>query len=294
VSDVALLGMPELPEVETIRRDLARVLIGQKVVDFKADKPRLLRSPLKLYKIKLVGATILSVKRRAKLLLFELSSDYVLIIHLKMTGQLVWRSQVGKVRSGGHPIQGVDQVPNKFTYITLKLSSGGKLFFNDVRQFGYWQLIPKRDLLRQLQHYGPEPLARNFSLNEFSRRLGRHANTTIKSALLNQTVVAGLGNIYVDETLFAARVRPIRKVSSLKNKETMAIHQAIIKILKKAVAARGTSFNTYVDAKGRSGSYWRVRYVYGRPGQKCLKCGQVIKRTIIAGRGTHYCASCQK
>lgn len=286
--------MPELPEVETIKRDLAKVLLGQKITFFKVTKPKLLRNPRKTFIDKLVGSYITSVKRRAKLLLIGLSSGYNLAIHLKMTGQLVWRPRVGKIRTDGHPITGVVQVPNKFTYITLKFSNGSWLYFNDVRQFGYWQLIPDDKLINQLQTYGPEPLSASFRVADFKQRLMRHPKANIKAVLLNQAVVAGLGNIYVDESLFVARVRPSRRVVSLKQSEIVAIWQAIKKVIKKAVKARGTSFNTYIDAAGKTGSYWQKRYVYGRANLKCWRCRQMIKKTVLVGRGTHYCASCQK
>ena len=285
--------MPELPEVETIRRDLARVLKGRRIVGFKIVKLRLLRNSPPLFRRGLTGATILSVGRRAKLLLLELSSGYVLAIHLKMTGQLVWRSPSGQARSGGHPIMGVAAVPNKFTYITINLSDGAKLYFNDVRQFGYWQLIPKQEMFQHTHHYGPEPLSADFSSKELAARLAKHRRTSIKAALLNQTVVAGLGNIYADESLFMAKLRPQRRVATLKPQELSRLRRAIQSVLKKAVGSRGTSFNTYVDALGRSGTYWQSRLVYGRAGEPCLICRTTIKRVVAVGRGTHYCAHCQ-
>jgi len=267
--------MPELPEVETIRRDLARVLKGRRIVGFKIVKLRLLRNSPPLFRRGLTGATILSVGRRAKLLLLELSSPS------------------GQARSGGHPIMGVAAVPNKFTYITINLSDGAKLYFNDVRQFGYWQLIPKQEMFQHTHHYGPEPLSAGFSLKELTARLAKHRRTSVKAALLNQTVVAGLGNIYVDESLFVAKLRPSRRVATLKPQELSRLRRAIQSVLKKAVGARGTSFNTYVDALGRSGTYWQSRLVYGRAGESCLICRTAIKRTVTAGRGTYYCAHCQ-
>lgn len=286
--------MPELPEVETIKNDLVKVLVGRHIIGFKCLKPRLLKNSVSLFKDKLLKAKIISVNRRAKLILIELSTGYFLIIHLKMTGQLVWQSTAGRVRGGGHPITTVSRVPNKYTYIILSLSGGAKLYFNDVRQFGYWQLIKKSDIDKHLKQYGPEPLSREFSFSKFRDNLLRHSKTNIKAALLNQTVIAGLGNIYVDESLFVAKIRPPRLVRSLKVNELQALHLAIIKVLKKAVSARGTSFNTYIDTLGRSGSYWRSRFVYGRTNELCLVCGRSIKKITLSGRGTHYCAFCQR
>lgn len=284
--------MPELPEVETIRRDLASVLKGQRISDLIVKQSTLLHNPLALFRRYLVGAKILSVKRRAKLLLFELSSGYWLVVHLKMTGQLVWRPKRGRWRVGGHPIGGVSEVPNKYTYITLK-TPHGSLYFNDVRKFGYWQLIPKSNLSHYLQAYGPEPLSVKFKWRNLAERLLSHKRLTIKAALLNQTVVAGLGNIYTDESLFVARLNPKRLVASLKPVELKRLCRAIVMVLKKALSARGTSFNTYVDSLGQRGHYWQQRFVYGRRGELCRRCQRPIKKMILAGRGTHYCAFCQ-
>lgn len=285
--------MPELPEVETICRDLSRVLISRLVVNIEVKKLGLLRNPLATFKRYLVGATILSINRRAKLILIKLSSQYVLAIHLKMTGQLVWKSPKGGLKVGGHPIINTYDVPNKFTYIIVCLSDGSKLYFNDIRQFGYWQLIKSDELNSHLRHYGPEPLGVAFTFEVFNSNLHKHNKAPIKTILLNQTVVAGLGNIYVDECLYVSKVRPTRRVGSLKENEIKNIYKAIKQVLSKAVKARGTSFNTYVDALGKSGSYWNKRLVYGRSGEKCRICAQIIKKITVSGRGTHYCANCQ-
>lgn len=285
--------MPELPEVETIKRDLSRVLSGRKIVSLEVRKPKLFRNSLSFAKSKLIKAEINSVNRRAKLLLLEISTGYVLAIHLKMTGQLVWQSAAGKVKSGGHPIINVNKVPNKFTYITLTFSDRSKLYFNDIRQFGYWQLIERAQIDQHFENYGPEPLTPNFSLSGLIDSMGKHRRAPIKSILLNQQVVAGLGNIYVDESLHIAGVRPTRRGATIKPKEAKKIHEAIKLVLIKAVKARGTSFSTYIDALGKSGNYWHLRLVYGREGERCFKCGNFIKKIKLAGRGTHYCAFCQ-
>ncbi len=285
--------MPELPEVETIKRDLASVLVNQRINYFKVNKPKLLRNKLIFFNHYLLGAKILSVKRRAKLLLIELSSGYYLIIHLKMTGQLVWRGRAGGVKSGGHPIVGVSKVPNKYTYITLGLLNGSKLFYNDVRQFGYWQLVNQQEIELWLSKYGPEPLSSSFTLSRFIKILKKRSRSKIKSVLLDQKVVAGLGNIYVDESLFLARIKPDRQVAELKLQQLRNLHRSIKQVLRRAIMARGTSFSNYVDALGKNGSYWQNRYVYGRTDEPCRRCGRAINKTIIAGRGTHYCAQCQ-
>lgn len=307
--------MPELPEVETVRRDLARVLQGRRVTGFLVRKPNLLKSPRALFGRKFVGATIVKVGRRAKLLYLELSSGYTLLLHLKMTGQLVWARKARFTRHeinadarrrglprgergglyvvGGHPISGVLGVPNRFTYITVRLSDGAKLYFNDVRQFGYWRLVRSLALPEALAHFGPEPLSREFTLDLFRAQLARRRRTSIKAALLDQTVVAGIGNIYADESLFVAKLKPSRRVTKLTRAETQQLYHAIRRVLSTAVKARGTSFNSYVDGLGRSGTYWERRLVYGRKGEPCPRCKRPIQKTVVAGRGTHFCSRCQ-
>ena len=285
--------MPELPEVETIRHDLARVLVGRRVTSLLVRKANLLESPRQLFRRKLVGARVTAVGRRAKLLYLKLSSGYTLLLHLKMTGQLVWQSPEGALKVGGHPISGVLGVPNRFTYITVKLSDKATLYFNDVRQFGYWKLVPTPELLSALKHFGPEPLSSTFTLEQFKTSLARRTRTSIKAALLDQTVVAGIGNIYADESLFTAKLKPSRKVVALRATEVKKLYHAIRKVLQTAVKARGTSFNSYVDGLGRSGTYWERRLVYGRKGEPCPRCKRPIQKTVVAGRGTHYCSYCQ-
>lgn len=287
--------MPELPEVETIRRDLARVLRGRTVRAFQVRKPKLLRgASAQLFRRRVVGARILAVARRAKQLVLTLSSGYTLLVHLKMTGQLVLASPARALKVGGHPIVGVHGVPNRYTYVTLRLAGGGALYFNDVRQFGYWRLVPTPELPRVFSKIGPEPLSDEFTLSRFSASLARRRRTSIKAALLDQSVVAGIGNIYADESLFAARLKPSRRVMTLRAVEVATLWRSIRQVLRRAVAARGTSFNSYVDGLGRAGTYWDKRLVYGRRGESCPRCGRTIVRTVVAGRGTHYCKHCQR
>ncbi len=289
-----LLIMPELPEVETIKNDLVPVLTRKRIVAWQVVKPRLVRGKRKDFDRYLVGATIKSVNRRAKLLCLELSSGYTLLIHLKMTGQLVWRSKIGKLVVGGHPIAGVAGVPNKHTYITLKISDGAHLYFNDVRQFGYWQLVSTEQLSAHFKNIGVEPLSRLFTVDYLRSQLKRRRRATIKAVVLNQSAIAGIGNIYADESLFIARILPSRRAGDVKLVEIKSLHQAIKNILTKSIRARGTSFNSFVDGLGRTGTYWDKRLVYGRKGEPCPKCGLLIQKTVVAGRGTHFCARCQK
>lgn len=286
--------MPELPEVETIKQDL-KPLVGLKISKFIVRRKSLLRGgSLSFFEKKLHGARVINLSRRAKVLVITLSTGYSLMIHLKMTGQLVMVEKSGGYKMGGHPIVGVKTVPNKFTHIELHLLGGVKLYFNDVRRFGYWQIVSKDKLAGILNKYGPEPLAKDFTFNSLVTNLDRRAKTTIKAALLDQKTVAGLGNIYVDESLFKADIRPMRRVGTLTQTEIKKLRHAIKQILALGVKARGTSFDSYVDGRGQVGNYWSKRLVYGRDGQLCKRCKNVIIKTKVAGRGTHYCPICQK
>lgn len=286
--------MPELPEVETIRRDLARVLPGLHVKRVVVRKPKLVQGSRANFTKAFKRARVVGVERRAKQLILLLSTGYAVLVHLKMTGQLVWKAKQGKLTVGGHPIAGVHDVPNKYTYVTAEFSNGSALYFNDVRQFGYWKAMPLAELEKHHAHLGPEPLTKDFTLAGLRAALVRRKRTSIKAALLDQTVVAGIGNIYADDSLFAARIKPAKKVSQLTQADVAILYSSIRKVLAKAVKARGTSFNSYRDGLGRKGTYWEQRLAYGRAGEPCPRCGTLFKKTVVAQRGTTYCPKCQK
>ncbi len=285
--------MPELPEVETIKKDLRKNITGRTIKSIRIFNKSTLRDWPANYRRMFIGQKIKSVDRRAKLILFFLSQGDVWVVHLKMTGQIVLKSRLGLL-SGGHPIVGVDNVPNKFTRLMIELSGGLNIYFNDVRKFGYWQFIRQKRLPVLLNKYGPEPLGPSLTTKKLAGNLSRRLKSTIKAALLDQSIVAGLGNIYVDETLFLAGLRPERRVASLKQADFIKLTKSIKVILKKSLIARGTSFSNYLDAVGRPGSYWQQRLVYGRSGQACRRCHSVIIKSRVAGRGTHWCPICQK
>ncbi|KKU39489.1 MAG: Formamidopyrimidine-DNA glycosylase [Parcubacteria group bacterium GW2011_GWA2_46_39] len=287
--------MPELPEVETIRRDLNKFLSGKKITAVEVRQPRLVKPSVTKLKKALVGARVGRVSRRGKMLVWHLPKQQKLLVHLKMTGQIVWRQGGGKLMVGGHPIIGVDTVPNKYTHITVSFTGGGKLYFNDTRKFGYWRLVDDATFTDISQkNFGPEPLSVAFNANYFLAHLKKHQRAPIKAILLDQKTVAGIGNIYADESLWLAKVKPQRWVGKLHPAEIKLLVASIKKILKEAVKYRGTSFNSYVDSLGRAGTYWPHRKVYGRGGLSCKRCGTIILKTRVAGRGTHYCPKCQR
>ncbi len=288
--------MPELPEVETVRLGLISLLPGKKVqrVDFDTAKS-FPNAPADVRKF-LIGAQVTDVRRRAKVLIIDLDTKYSLIIHLKMTGQLIFRADDDSSRFGaGHPSASlVGNLPDKSTRITLDLGDS-KLFFNDQRKFGWMRLvptieIPQIDFFRKI---GPEPLADDFTVSDFITRLKRRPKSNIKAVLLDQTVIAGIGNIYADESLFAAKIHPLSLVGSLKKSQLEKLFHELQAVLRLSIKKGGSTDRNYVNAKGRRGSYLNFAKVFRRDGQPCLVCGTIIIKSRVAGRGTHTCPTCQ-
>ena len=288
--------MPELPEVETIRRELQTAIRGRKITRVEVNLPKIVKLPAATFRRALVGATVVDVHRRAKLVLFHLSSGWTMIIHLKMSGQLIWRPTKGKLRVGGHPIPGgLDNLPNKYSHVVFAMS-GGTLFFNDQRQFGFVKLVKTAELDAWLKHegYGPEPLERTFTLELFEAILHRHGKKRVKPTLLDQTVVAGLGNIYADESLHFAKIRPMRRINTLTPVERRDLFRGIQHVLTLSLKHKGTSADQYVTTTGEPGRMISFLKVYGREGERCKRCGGTIKKIVLAGRGTHFCPQCQR
>jgi len=288
--------MPELPEVETIVRELQAVMPRAKVTAIDVSLPKIVKLSVAKLRRLLVGSTVRRVHRRAKLALIEFSSGQTVLIHLKMSGQLIWREKNGRLRVGGHPIpRGIENLPNKYSHVVF-LTNRGTLFFNDQRQFGFVKLIPTIQLESWLETegYGPEPLDSLFTLEHFLTILKQHQRKRLKPTLLDQSVIAGIGNIYADETCFLGKVRPSRRISSLTVAERKALYKGLRYILTLAIEKKGTTADAYRTATGDKGSMLPFLKVYGRDGQKCKRCDGVITKTVLAGRGTHYCPTCQR
>lgn len=243
----------------------------------------------------LVGAKIVEIKRRAKILLIELDNNYSLVIHLKMTGQLVFVSD--KQRFGaGHPSDSlVGKLPDKSTRVTLEFSDKSKLFFNDQRKFGWMKLLPTVEVpnINFMKTVGPEPLEADFTWSQFRGRLKRRANTNIKAALLDQTVIAGVGNIYADESLWGAKIHPTTLVKNITDSKFKTLFTALRYVLQLSIDKGGSSDKNYVNAEGKKGSYLSFANVFRREGKPCPRCGTTIVKTRVAGRGTHICPHCQ-
>ncbi len=288
--------MPELPEVETIRRGLDKLIIGKQVSAVDFDTPKSFPNSPEDVKKFLINSTIEGISRRGKALIIQLNSGYSLIIHLRMTGQLVYDD--GETHFGaGHPNDSlISRLPDKSTRVTLAFSDGGQLFFNDQRKFGWMRLYPSSiiDEIDFFRRLGPEPLAAEFNWLELRKRLMRRPRSVIKAALLDQSVIAGVGNIYADESLWEAKIHPSTAVSELSAKDFKNLHDALIKVLNLSLEYGGSTDRNYVNAEGRRGSYLEFASVFRRENQPCPRCGTTILKIRVAGRGTHYCPHCQK
>lgn len=287
--------MPELPEVETVRRGLNSLIIGRVIKNVTHDNEKSFPNAPADVKEFLIGASVLDVRRRAKVLLIDLSSDYTLVIHLKMTGQLVF---VGDERFGaGHPNESlVSALPDRSTRVTFEFKDGSHLFFNDQRKFGWVRLMPTIEVpnINFMQKVGPEPLEADFTWQQLAERFKRRSKTSIKAALLDQTVVAGVGNIYADESLWGARIHPKRLVGSITDEEFKTLHYELREVMNLAIEKGGSTDRNYVNAEGRRGSYMDFARVFRREGQMCSRHPDVeIVKFKAAGRGTHICPVCQ-
>ena len=362
--------MPELPEVETVRLGLQRLLPGRVIAHVESDWPKSFPNSEEDVKAFLLGAEILQVRRRAKVLLIDLTSEYTLVIHLKMTGQLVFVQKTSgskvegkklkvseaELRFGaGHPNDSlIGELPDKSTRVTFTFLDGSKLFFNDQRKFGWIRLLPtklidaaltgsaleanarKRGSAQRavqvvrgvstgvadaavvqelsqpaelglargesgadavidfMQKVGPEPLEADFTPDILFNRIQRRKNSNIKAVLLDQTVLAGVGNIYADEALWAAKIHPETLVKDLSKQQVALLHEVLVAVLRLSIEKGGSSNHTYVNAEGKKGSYMNFANVFRRDGEACPRCGTTIIKLKVAGRGTHICPVCQK
>ena len=304
--------MPELPEVETLCRELKKALVGRVIKSGKVFWPGTVMplTPTTFLR-QLKNQKIKKVERRAKILLLSLHpSELTLAIHLKMTGQLIYCPQGSTLKPakvkpliiGGHPqplpqelsFGELKDSPFHYTRLVLNFNNGDQLYFNDLRKFGWLHLLNPRIVATLHQYHGLEPLSPDLTPQSFCAILDRYPKRKIKALLLDQTLIAGLGNIYADESCFAARIKPGRRVATLVNREKIKLHRAIRSILTLAIKHGGTSTRDYRKSDGSRGGFAVYLQVYGRGGQPCSRCHKPIQKIKLAGRGTHFCAKCQK
>lgn len=283
--------MPELPEVETVRRGLDLRIVGRSIADEKHDTAKGFPNSEVDVRNFMIGAKVVSVRRRAKVLIIDLSTKYSLVIHLKMTGQLVFRDGDDDF-GAGHPNDSLlGKLPDKSTRVDVTFEDDSHLYFNDQRKFGWMKLLPTLAVpeLPFMQKVGPEPLEDNFTVAIFTERLIRRKKSAIKAVILDQSVVAGIGNIYADESLWGAKIHPLTTVENLTASDIKNLHHEIRFVLNLSIEKGGSSSRNYVNADGSRGKYLDFARVYKREGQPCTRCGTEITKIRAAGRGTHLC-----
>jgi formamidopyrimidine-DNA glycosylase len=285
--------MPELPEVETVVRGLNEHLVGHTIKSFDFDWPKTIKTPVEVFKKEIEGSKVLSAQRRGKLIIINLSSHHSILIHLKMTGQLVYKSP--KLQYGaGHPNDSlISKLPDKTTRIHFKLDDNSELFFNDVRKFGWVEVVstPDQHLHKFISSLGPEPLEIKF--RDFKKALYKFPNAQIKAKLLDQHVLAGVGNIYADESLWAAKIHPQSKISSIPEERLKKLFEELQAVLNLSIEKGGSSSANYIKVDGKTGSYLTFSKVYKKEGHPCGRCSTELIRTVAAGRGTRLCPVCQ-
>jgi formamidopyrimidine-DNA glycosylase len=286
--------MPELPEVETIKNDLNETIVGLKIKKIKIHNPSTIKNPRTEFINGLIDKKVSGLHRVGKTLIINFfKSASILIFHLKMTGQLIYCSKK-TILAGGHSgEENLSCSAGRHTRLEISFSDNSMLFFNDLRKFGYAKLAGKEEIEIIKNRLGPEPHGGKLTYGYLSKKI-KKSRAPIKALLLDQKIIAGIGNIYADEILFASKIHPGRPGFSIKSREIKKIIQSADEIIKKAIENRGTTFNNYVDASGRQGRFLKLLNVYGRKDKACPACGQAIKKTKVAGRGTHYCHHCQK
>jgi formamidopyrimidine-DNA glycosylase len=288
--------MPELPEVETIVRGLDKLLPGKTLLSISFDTAKSFPNSQSDVDSFLVNSKIVKVTRRGKVIIIDLSTGYSLITHLKMTGQLIYRSS-NQNFGGGHPNDSlVGKLPDRSTRVVIDFNDSSQLFFNDQRKFGWMRLlptieVPEIDFFKKL---GPEPLDSSFSWQKFYENLQRRKNSSIKPVLLDQTIVAGIGNIYADESLWMTKIHPASKVNRLSKNKIKQLYNNIRSVLTLSIEKGGSTDRNYLSAEGKRGSYLEFANVFRKDGQPCSRCGTVMIKFKLFGRGTHICPKEQK
>ncbi|MDF1498142.1 MAG: bifunctional DNA-formamidopyrimidine glycosylase/DNA-(apurinic or apyrimidinic site) lyase [Patescibacteria group bacterium] len=272
--------MPELPEVETIKRDLENNVIRKTITSVQVLKNNSVKNSVQTFKNILRFNQIKNIERKGKYLAFEFKKDHnFLIIHLRMTGQLIYSKK---------------DIQNKHTRVIIHFKDHSKLYFNDIRRFGYLQIVNKKDKELIFDKLGIDPTDKGFTY-EFLNTILKSKKSSLKSVLLNQNIISGIGNIYADEICFDAKLKPYRKTNALNPKEVLRLFNSIRKILDLAIKHRGTSFSDYVDANGKMGNFTKHLKVYKKERERCANCNNYsITKLKIAGRMTRFCKNCQR
>ncbi len=288
--------MPELPEVESLRRILARSAAGLTIVSAKVLEPRLRRMVSRDFEVSIAGRRIEALTRRAKYLILELAGGAALLVHLGMSGSLTHRAGESGRPAGGPLFGGPDdQLDPAHDHVEFRFDDGSRLVYNDPRRFGLLKLVPAGALeaTAELRGLGPEPLGNTFN-PEYLTLKARGRRVAIKNLLMDQRIVAGIGNIYAAEILFRAGVRPTRRAGRLSRAEFGRIAAATTAVLREAIGKRGTTFRSYRDSRGRPGGFAGRLRVYGRAGEPCYTCSTPIRNVTVGQRASFFCPRCQK
>lgn len=284
--------MPELPEVETIKLFLAQNIVGLKIKSINVLNPKSFLGDFRL----IIGKEIISVERRAKVLRINFGK-FETLTHLKMSGQMIWIPKIEEGKFiGGHPTKDMQmEMPNKSTRVVFNLSDGSILYFNDQRKFGWIKLRDTGNEVgdKFLDKLGPEPLEKGFSWQILKDNLQKRKKTPVKVALLDQEIVAGVGNIYACEACFLAGINPCKKILDLTEKEFKKLHQGVIESLRNGIKYGGSSKTHFMNPEGKKGLFLDYAFVYGREKLPCKNCQTPIKKIKLGGRGTFYCPKCQ-
>jgi len=274
--------MPELPEVETIRKGLDRLIVGKEIVKVTSRSFKQLKPSLKMVRQVVLGTKVKKVGRRAKVLQLFLDNGQILIVHLKMTGQLIYRPKTNK-----------QELRGEYTRAIIEFKDGSRLFFNDLRKFGWIKLVSdKKELKNVLAKFGPEPLT-DLDLKTF-REIMASTKRSVKIVLMDQKKIAGVGNIYANDALFLAGIDPRRPANKLTERETEKLFCSLERVLRAGLQHRGASDQHYLDALGQKGSYQDHFLVYDREGKACFQCSGLVRKIKIGGRGTYFCPHCQR
>lgn len=278
--------MPELPEVETVRKGLQKYVVGHKIQDIEILQPKIFEGNKSL----IINSKIIAARRVGKGLILDLDNKYSLAIHIKLTGQLIYRGiETEKIKVSP---QKVGTIPGKFTHVVFGLDKNAKLYYNDMRRFGWIKVVKTDDVfnLPFFKDMGPEPF-KNLTFEKFEQILG--VQTKIKPLIMDQKKIGGIGNIYANDALYKSGIDPRRPAKSLTPDETRNLYDAVLSVMKLSLENGGASELSFVNILGQEGNYQNHTLIYGKTGQKCNKCGSIIKFFKLAGRGTYVCPGCQ-
>ena len=288
--------MPELPEIETVKLGLQKYLVGHKIENIEVRIPKMFAGR----KEDILGVKIINIKRIGKGLIIEFDNDYLLVVHFKMTGQLVFRDKNTQNLTLSKKVGG-DILPSKYSHIIFTLDKGATLYYNDLRQFGWAKILKKDELMKMpfFSEMGPEPkvgedLAGKELTFDYFKSVLLKSNLPVKVILMDQKKIGGIGNIYANDALFLAGINPTRKGKSLNDVELKNLFKAIFEVINKSLSFGGSSDENFVNALGQDGSYQDHTLVYGKKGQKCPKCDSILQKIQLGGRGTFFCPKCQK